>query len=142
MMNTLSSASRTALALTGLAWASHVWRALIDATEGFHMGASAGGALLAASGWFTLFLAVWGYALHAAARGSRPAQIASFGLNLLFLVAIPVGTFLFYCTGACYAAADPALVLVNWLNLLLGAAAAVALGLALWPRRTAMVTRS
>ena len=141
-MNNLTPAIRTALGLTALAWASHVWRSLIDATEGFHMGASTSGALLAASGWYTLFLAGWAYSLHAAARGSRPALIASFGLNLFVLLAVPVGTFLFYCTGACYTAADPALLIVNWLNLLLGVVAAAALGLALWPRRPAQAVRA
>jgi hypothetical protein len=136
-MNAVRSNLRTALALTALAWCSQLARALVDATQGFHMNAGAGFALLAAAFWYTLFLAGWAYALFAAAQGSRPALIAAFGLNLLFLVAIPVGTFLFYCTGECYAAADVALVIVNWLNLGLGLAAAVALGLALWGRRAA-----
>ncbi len=136
-MTMLPPAARTALALTALAWASQVARALVDATQDFHMGADAGGALLAVAAWYTLFLGGWACALHRAAQGSRPALAGLFALNLLFLLAIPVGTFLFYCTGECYAAADPALVVVNWLNLGLGLAATAALSLALWGRRAA-----
>jgi hypothetical protein len=135
------TSQRTALIFTALAWGSQVARSLIDATEGFHMNAGAGGALLAAAAWYTLFLGGWAYALHRAASSSRPALVAVFALNLFFLLAIPVGTFLFYCTGECYAAADTALLVVNWLNLLLGLLAAVALGLALWGRRAAPLAR-
>jgi hypothetical protein len=119
-----------ALALTALAWLSELWRTAIDATQQFYMPASRDVMGLYALVYIA-FLAWWAYALHTATRGSRGGLMTAFALNALFWLGIPVGTIFFYCTGPCAANAGIVFNLANWLNLILGLLAGVALAMAL-----------
>ena len=125
-----------ALALTALAWLSELWRTAIDATQQFYMPASRDVTGLYALVYIA-FLAWWAYALHTATRGSRGGLMTAFALNALFWLGIPVGTVLFYCTGECAAGAGIVFNTVNWLNLILGLLAAVALVLQLTQKKVA-----
>jgi hypothetical protein len=120
-----------ALALTALAWLSQLWRALIDATQGFYSGATAGSSLVTFTLVYTAFLAGWAYAMYSASRGSRGGVIATFALNALFWLGISVGTLFFYCPGWC---SNSIVNAANLLNLILGLLAGVALALVLWRR--------
>lgn len=118
-----------ALALTALAWLSQLWRALIDATQGFYMSATDGGLLFALTAGYTAILAGWAYALHVAARGSRGGLMAAFVLNAFMWLAVPLGTVFFYCPGFC---ANSAVNIANALNLILGLLAGASLAMVLW----------
>lgn len=115
-----------ALALTAFAWLSQLWRTLIDAAEKFHLSGSRDTMGLYAL-IYTAFLAWWAYSLHTASRGSWGGLMTAFALNALFWIGIPIGTVFFYCTGECAASAGFVFNTVNWLNLILGLLAGVAL---------------
>jgi hypothetical protein len=135
-MKTWFTSLNGALALTALAWLSELWRTTIDATQQFHLPGSR-----EAMGLYglviTALLAWWVYSLHTATRGSRGGLITTFALNALLWIGIPVGTILFYCTGACVANAGAVFNLVNWMNLILGLLAGVALALQLGQKKVA-----
>jgi hypothetical protein len=120
-----------ALALTALAWLSQLWRALIDATQGFYSNATAGTLLVTFTLVYAAFLAGWAYAMYTASRGSRGGLMATFALNTLFWLGIGVGTLFFYCPGWC---SNSAVNIANVLNLILGLLAGAALALVLWRR--------
>ncbi|MEK7325251.1 MAG: hypothetical protein AAB217_08370 [Chloroflexota bacterium] len=130
-MKTWFTSLNGALALTALAWLSELWRTAIDAAQQFYMPASRDVTGLYAL-VYTVFLAWWAYALHTATRGSRGGLMTAFALNALFWLGIPIGTVFFYCTGPCAASAGIVFNTVNWLNLILGLLAGVALALVLW----------
>ena len=123
-----------ALALTAFAWLSELWRTGIDATEKFHLSGSRDTMGLYAL-IYTAFLGWWVYSLYNAARGNRSGLVTSFALNALFWVGIPIGTVFFYCTGECAASAGSVFNTVNWLNLILGLLAGVALILQLGQKK-------
>jgi hypothetical protein len=118
-----------ALALTALAWLSQLWRALIDATQGFYSGATAGSSLVTFTLVYTAFLAGWAYAMYSASRGNRGGLVAAFALNALFWLGISVGTLFFYCPGFC---ANALVNVANALNLIFGLLAGVSLATVLW----------
>jgi|CXWL01.1.fsa_nt_gi hypothetical protein len=120
-----------ALALTALAWFSELWRTVIDATQQFYVPASRDALSLGSLAYVAL-LAWWVYALHTATRGSQGGLMTAFALNALFWLGIPIGTVFFYCTGPCVASAGIVFNIANWLNLILGLLAGVALALVLW----------
>ncbi len=129
-----------ALVLTALAWLSELWRAWLDMLFEYPTGVNAqidSGSTLAVTLIYTAVFAGWAYALHWTARGSQGALIATFVLNVLVWLAIPVGWIAFYCTGPCVANAGVLFNLANWLNLILGLLAAVALALQFGRKRQA-----
>jgi hypothetical protein len=130
-----------ALALTALAWLSELWRAWLDMLFEFPGGVVHAqidsGSTLAVTLIYTAIFAGWAYALHLTARGSRGALIAACVLNALVWLVIPVGWITAYCTGPCAANAGVLFNLGNWLNLILGLLAGVALVLQLRQTKTA-----
>lgn len=122
------------LALTALAWLSQLWRALIDATQGFYSNATEGSLLVTFTLVYTVVLAGWVYAMYSASRGSRGGLMAAFALNALFWLGIAVATPLFYCSGWC---SNSAINTANVLNLILGLLAGVALASQLGQKKTA-----
>ena len=90
------------------------------------------GTLVAFTVGYAVLLAGWAYALHTASRGSRGGLIAAFALNALFWLGISIGTLSFYCPGGCSMAL---LNIANWLNLILGLLAGVALAMVLWRKQ-------
>ena len=135
-MKTWFTSLKGALMLTALAWLSQLWRTAIDATQQFYMPGNRDILGLYALVYIA-FLAWWVYALHTATRGSRRGLMTAFALNALFWIGIPVGTFFFYCTGPCAANAGVVFNVVNWLNLILGLLAGLALVLQLGQKKTA-----
>ena len=125
-MKTWFTSLNGALTLTAFAWFSELWRTGIDAAEKFHLSGSRDTMGLYAL-IYTAFLAWWAYSLHTASRGSRGGLMTAFALNALFWIGIPIGTVFFYCTGECAASAGFVFNTVNWLNLILGLLAGVAL---------------
>lgn len=127
-----------ALALTALAWLSELWRAWLDMLFEYPIGfVSAkidGGSTLAVTLIYTAVFAGWAYALHMA-RGSRGALVATCVLNALVWLVIPVGWLAFYCTGSCAVQAGFFFNLGNWLNLIFGLLAGVALVLQLGQKK-------
>lgn len=140
-MKTWFTSLNGALALAALAWLSELWRAWLDMLFEYPRGVVHatidGGTTLAVTLIYTAIFAGWVYALHLATRGSRGALIATFVLNALVWLAIPVGFILAYCTGPCVANAGVLINLANWLNLILGLLAGVALGLHLRQKKVA-----
>ena len=131
-----------ALALTALAWLSELWRAWLDMlfeypSPSIVNAQKDSGITLAITLIYAAIFAGWAYSMHAATRGSRGALIATFILNALIWLAIPVAWIIAYCTGPCVANAGVFFNLANWLNLILGLLAAVALGLRLSKRKSA-----
>jgi hypothetical protein len=70
------------------------------------------------------------WALLRAMSESRSALIAALIINLLFLLAIPVGALVAYCPPPC-PELWPLMELANWINLLFGLLATVTLALQL-----------
>ncbi|MBI3242628.1 MAG: hypothetical protein HYZ49_10085 [Chloroflexi bacterium] len=127
-MKTWFTSLNGALALAALAWLSQLWRALIDATQGFYSNATAGSSLVTFTLVYTAFLAAWAYAMYSASGGNRGGLIVTFALNALFWLGISVGTLFFYCPGWC---SNFAVNIANLSNLILGLLAGVALAMAL-----------
>jgi pyruvate/2-oxoacid:ferredoxin oxidoreductase beta subunit len=79
---------------------------------------------------YTALFGAWTWALLRAMRGSRSALIAALIINLLFLLAIPVGTLVAYCPSPCREL-WPVMELANWINVFFGLLATVAMALQL-----------
>jgi hypothetical protein len=123
-----------AVILSGLTLLSQLWRGFLDAMFVLPVDFGDEGTLQLAAIIFSLVFAGWGLAIWSAAQGSRRGLIATFAINALMLLAVPVGWLLFYCPADCRADAG-IFNLANTLNLALGALSAVALGVQLWPGR-------
>lgn len=115
-----------ALALSALTLVSHLWRGFLDAMLVMPVDVGDRALLEASALVYTALFVGWGWALWAAARGSRRGLAAAFGLNALLLLAVPVGWLAFYCPAACRAEAG-VFNLANSLNLALGLLAGAAL---------------
>ena len=131
-----------ALALTALAWLSELWRAWLDMLFEYPAGSIVNaeidsGITFVVTLIYTAIFAGWAYAMHSATRGNRGGLIATFTLNALVWLAIPVGWIIAYCTGPCVARAGIFFNLANWLNLILGLLAAAALALQLGSKKAA-----
>ena len=130
-----------ALTLTALAWLSELWRAWLDMLFEYPGGVvhaeKDGGSTLAVTLIYTAIFAGWAYAMHLTTRGRRGALIATCALNALVWLVIPVGWIVAYCTGPCAANAGVLFNLGNWLNLIFGLLAGVALVLQLGQKKTA-----
>ncbi len=138
-MKTWSSSLSTAITLSAIALLTELWRAWLDMLFEYprgSVGAEIDGASTAAVTLiYTAVFAGWAYALHRATRGSRGALIATLVFNVLIWLAMPVSWTAFYCTGDCSAQAGFLYNIANWLNLVFGLLAAVALVLQLTQTR-------
>ena len=119
-----------AIVLTAIALITEMWRGFLDAMFVLPNDFGDEATLQLAAIIFTALFVGWAWSLIAAWQGSRPGLIIAFVLNLLVLLAIPVGWLFFYCPAECRADAG-IFNLANTLNLIFGALAAVALGLQL-----------
>ncbi len=114
-----------AVALSVIALLTELWRAFVDFWYEYAQVINSMGALLLATLLYTALFAAWAWALLRALRGSRRALIAALILNLLILLAIPVGALVAYCPSPCREL-WPLMELANWINLLFGLLATVA----------------
>jgi hypothetical protein len=117
-----------AIVLSLLALVSNLWRGFLDAMFVLPFEYSDETIWQLAAISFTVIFVGWAWALLAAWRGSRIGLVASFVINALVLVAIPISWLLFYCPAECRAEAA-VFNLANTLNLVFGLLAAVSLGL-------------
>lgn len=120
-----------ALTLSVLTLLSQVWRGFLDAMFVYPTDFGDEAMMQLAAIIYTLLFAGWAWAILAARRGSRRGLIATFVINGLILVVIPISTLLVYCPFDCLAE-NGVFLLVNTLNLVLGLAAGLALALQLW----------
>ena len=119
-----------AVTLSVIALLTELWRAFVDFQYEYAQVIKSMGALLLATLLYSALFAGWAWALLRAMRGSRSALIAVLILNLLVLLAIPVGTLVAYCPSPC-GELWPLMELAYWINLLFGLLATVALALQL-----------
>lgn len=115
-----------AVTLSVIALLTELWRAFVDFQHEYSNFLNSMGALLLATLLYTALFGGWAWALLRAMRGSRNALIAALIINLLFLLALPIGTLVAYCPSPC-PELWPLMELANWINLLFGLLAAVAL---------------
>ena len=119
-----------AITLSVIALLTELWRAFVDFQYEYSNFLNSMGALLLATLLYTALFGGWAWALLRAMRGSRSALIAALIINLLVLLAIPVGTLVAYCPSPC-PELWPLMELANWINVLFGLLATVALSLQL-----------
>jgi hypothetical protein len=123
-----------AVVLSAIALFTELWRAFVDLlvpvypfwTEPF----KGAGMVFLVTMLYAILFAGWAWALLQALRGGRGALIAAFIINLFFLLAVPVGTLVAYCPSPC-ATLWPLMETANWVNLIFGLLAAIALALQL-----------
>ncbi|MFP3853942.1 MAG: hypothetical protein ACLFWD_06580 [Anaerolineales bacterium] len=120
-----------AIGLSFAALLTEMWRGMLDAMFVFSVDFSDPATMELAAIIYALLFGGWGLALAFAWRGSRRAMISNLAINLLIVLAIPVGWLFFYCTAECRAEAG-IFNLANTLNLILGLLAALTAGLHLW----------
>jgi ammonia channel protein AmtB len=120
-----------AIALSAIALLTEVWRGFLDAMFVFPNDFGDDSILHLSALIYTFLFAAWTWSLISAARGSRRGLIATFIINALIWLMIPVSTLLFYCPVDCLAEAGWIFGLANTLNLLFGLLAGIALGLQL-----------
>ncbi len=119
-----------AVTITALAILSEAWRGFLDAMFVLPVEFKDPLYLQMAALIFALLFGGWAWALALAWQGSRPALVATFVLNLLVMLVIPVSWLFFYCPASCQAEAG-IFNLANTLNLVLGLLAFITLGLQL-----------
>lgn len=129
-----------AITLSVFALLTELWRAFLDFQHEYSSYLKGQDMILLGTLIYTLFFAGWAWGLLAATRGSRGGLIAALVINLLFLLVIPVGTLVAYCPSPC-ATLWPLFEIGNWINLIFGLLAAVALALQL-TRKPAVATAS
>jgi hypothetical protein len=120
-----------AITLSAVALLTEVWRGFLDAMFVFPNDFGDDSILHLSALIYTFLFAAWIWSLISAARGSRRGLIATFIINGLIWLMIPVSTLLFYCPVDCLAEAGWIFGLANTLNLLFGLLAGIALGLQL-----------
>lgn len=126
------STLKGAVTLSVIALLTELWRAFVDFQYEYSTVLNSMGLLLLATLLYTAFFGGWAWALLRAMRGSRSALIVALILNLLILLAIPIGTLVAYCPSPCREL-WPVMELANWINLLFGLLAAFALVIQLRP---------
>jgi hypothetical protein len=127
-MKSLIANHNLAIGLTLAALLSEMWRGFLDAMFVLPVDFAEPSMMQLAAVIFTVLFGGWGVALAFAWRGSQSAMIINFGLNLLVLIAIPISWLFIYCTADCRAGAG-IFNLANSMNLILGALAAVSVGI-------------
>lgn len=125
-----------AVTLSVIALLTELWRAFVDFQHEYSSFLNSTGALLFGALLYTALFSGWAWALLRTARGNRGALIAALIINLLFLLAIPVGTLVAYCPSPC-PSLWPMMELANWINLFFGLLATVALALQLRQNKAA-----
>lgn len=134
-MKTWFTSLNGAITLSAIAWLTELWRAWLDMLfeypGGYVQAEIDSGSTLMVTLIYTAIFASWAYSMHLTMRGSRGALISTIVLNTLIWLAIPVGWIAAYCTGDCPAQAGLFFNTANWLNLIFGLLAAVALALQL-----------
>lgn len=129
-MKTWFTSLNGALTLSGFALLTELWRAFFDFQHEYSSYLKGQDMILVGTLIYTLFFAGWAWGLLAAVRGSQGGLIAALVINLLFLLIIPVGTLVAYCPSPC-ATLWPLFEIGNWINLIFGLLAGVALALQL-----------
>ena len=120
-----------AVTLSVIALLTELWRAFLDFQHEYSNFLNSTGAVLLGTLLYTILFGGWAWALLRAMRGSRGALIAALIINLLFLLVLPIGALVAYCPSPC-PELWPLFELANWINLLFGLLATVALALNLW----------
>ncbi len=115
-----------AVTLSMVALLTELWRAFVDFQHEYSSVLNSTGAVLVGALLYTLLFGGWAWALLRTIRGNRASLIAALIINLLFLLAIPIGTLVVYCPSPC-ATLWPMMELANWINLLFGILASVGL---------------
>ncbi|MDX1417205.1 MAG: hypothetical protein R3293_23565 [Candidatus Promineifilaceae bacterium] len=136
MINWFTS-RKGAVTLSIITLLTHLWRSFLDAMFVFPTDIGDETYMHLAALIYTALLAGWTWAIISAASGSRRGLVATFIINGLIWLMIPVSTLFFYCPIDCLVDAGWIFVLVNTLNLIFGFLAAVSLGLQL--RKTRQV---
>jgi hypothetical protein len=125
-----------AITLSVVALLTELWRAFIDFQHQYSNFLTGIGAVLVGTLLYTILFGAWAWALLRGMRGHRGALFAALSINLLFLFAIVIGSFVAYCPSPCLEL-WPVMELANWINLLFGLLATVALAFQLRPYRSA-----
>ena len=120
-----------AIALSVITLLTQLWRSFLDAMFVFPTDIGNETYMHLAALIYTVLLAGWTWAIISAVRGSRRGLVATFIINGLTWLMIPVSTLFFYCPVDCLVDAGWVFLLVNTLNLVFGFLAAVALGIQL-----------
>src|SRR5512143_2375907 len=121
---------RGAVTLSVIALLTELWRAFVDFQHEYSNFLNSTGAVLLGTLLYTALFGGWALALLRAMRGSRSALIAALIINLLFLLVLPIGALVAYCPSPC-PELWPLFELANWINLLFGLLATIALALTL-----------
>ncbi len=115
-----------AVTLSVIALLSELWHAFIDFQHEYSNILNSTGAVLLSTLLYTVLFGVWAWALLQTFRGNRASLVATFIINLLFLLVIPFGTLVAYCPSPCRTL-WPIMEVANWINLLFGILAGIAM---------------
>lgn len=119
-----------ALTLSVIALLTELFRAFIDFQHEYSNILTNTSAVLFGTLLYTALFGGWAWALLGTVRRNRASLVAALIIDLLFLLAIPIGTLAVYCPSPC-TTLWPMMELANWVNLIFGILAAVALALQL-----------
>ena len=125
-----------AVTLSVIALLTELWRAFLDFQYEYSNFLNSTGAILLSTLLYTALFGGWTWALLRTMRGSRTALITTLIINLLFLLALPIGALVAYCPSPC-PELWPLFEMANWINLLLGLLATLALALQLRQHKAA-----
>jgi hypothetical protein len=125
-----------AVTLSVIALLTELWRAFIDFQHEYSNVLNHTGVVLLTTLLYTTLFGVWARALLRSMHGNHSALIAALMINLLFLLFIPIGTLVVYCPSPC-PTLWPVMELANWINLLFGILASVALAFQLRKNKAA-----
>ena len=129
-MKSWFSSLNGAITLSVIALLAQLWRAFMDFQYEYSNFFKSTGAVLLGTLLYTVLFGGWAWALLRALRGSHGALIAVLIINVLFLLVLPVGSLVAYCPSPC-PELWPLFELANWINLLFGLLATLALALQL-----------
>jgi hypothetical protein len=115
-----------AVTLSVIALLTELWRAFLDFQHEYSNFLNSTGAVLLGTVLYTALFGGWAWALLRVMRGSRRALLAVLIINLLYLLVLPIGALVAYCPSPC-PELWPLFELANWINLLFGLLATVAL---------------
>ncbi len=119
-----------------MALLTELWRAFVDFQNEYSKFLSGTGQVLIATLIYSALFAGWAWALLRAMHGSRGGLIAAFSINLLFLFVLPIGSLVAFCPSPC-SELWPLMELANWINLVFGLLATVALAFQFFQHWTA-----
>jgi hypothetical protein len=140
-MKTWFLSVRGAITLSAIAWVTELWRAWLDMMfeyrGGFMDAQPDSSTTLMLTLTYTALFGAWAYFIHAAAGNSRGALIANLAINVLVWLALPIAWITTYCTGDCPAKAGLFFNMANWLNLIFGLLAVLAIAMRLRGGRVA-----